>query len=224
MKEPLRLRQRILVLYHLYLTSPRSAFINTVKEQAKQQKPIRIIILKARQMGFSTPTEALIFHRTVTRRNVNSLIVAHKDESSNNLFNMSKLFYENLPPELQPMRKASNARELVFENPTKNQLEKRHNPGLRSKIKIATAGGQGVGRSDTLQNVHISELAFWPGDKKETLNGILQSVPNSPPTMVIIESTANGFDHFKELWDQAVAGESDFEPLFFPGLRCRNTG
>jgi hypothetical protein len=200
----------------LILNQPQKRLYNTVKEQAKQQKPIRIIILKARQMGFSTLTEALIFHRTVTRRNVNSLIVAHKDESSNNLFNMSKLFYENLPPELQPMRKASNARELVFENPTKNQLEKRHNPGLRSKIKIATAGGQGVGRSDTLQNVHISELAFWPGDKKETLNGILQSVPNSPPTMVIIESTANGFDHFKELWDQAVAGESDFEPLFFP--------
>ncbi|HOO12874.1 MAG TPA: DNA packaging protein [Bacillota bacterium] len=167
-------------------------------------------------MGFSTLTEALIFHRTVTRRNVNSLIVAHKDESSNNLFNMSKLFYENLPAELQPMRKASNARELVFENPTKSQVEKQRNPGLRSKIKIATAGGQGVGRSDTLQNVHISELAFWPGDKKDTLNGILQSVPNSQSTMVVIESTANGFDHFKELWDQAVAGESDFESLFFP--------
>ena len=113
----------------LILNQPQKRLYNTVKEQAKQQKPIRIIILKARQMGFSTLTEALIFHRTVTRRNVNSLIVAHKDESSNNLFNMSKLFYENLPPELQPMRKASNARELVFENPTKNQLRETAQPG-----------------------------------------------------------------------------------------------
>jgi hypothetical protein len=205
----------------LKLNQPQQRFYAAVREQHQQGNTIRIIILKARQQGFSTLTEALIFHRTATKKNVNSLIVAHKDESTNNLFNMSKLFYENLSRELQPMRKSSNARELVFENPTKNPIEKQHNPGLRSKIKIATAGGQGVGRSDTLQNVHLSEYAFWPGDKKETLNGIMQSVPNTRDTMVIIESTANGYDHFKELWDAAVAGENDFEPLFFPWFDMR---
>ena len=64
--------------------------------------------------------------------------------------------------------------------------------------------------------MHISEYAFWPPNtKKSTLTGILQAVPNDPKTFVAIESTANGFDHFKELWDQAVAGESGFTPLFF---------
>lgn len=166
-------------------------------------------------MGFSTLVEGLIFQRTANKHLVNSLIVAHKEESTNNLFNMSKLFYEMLPEELKPMRKASNSKELIFENPTKDSIEKRRNPGLRSKIKVATAGAEGVGRSDTLQNVHISEYAFWPGDKKTTLNGIMQSVPNSSNSMVIIESTANGFDHFKELWDMAINGESDFTPVFF---------
>lgn len=189
---------------------------NIIKELSEQGKPIRIIILKARQMGFSTLVEGLIFQRTTNKKLVNSLIVAHKEESTNNLFNMSKLFYEMLPNQLKPMRKASNSKELIFENPTKDPAEKKNNPGLRSKIKCATAGGEGVGRSDTLQNVHISEYAFWTGDKKNTLNGIMQSVPNNKNTMVIIESTPNGFEHFKELWDMAVSGESDFKAVFFP--------
>lgn len=188
---------------------------NAIQAQAAQHKPIRIIILKARQLGFSTLVESLIFQRTTNKSMINSLIVAHKEESTNNLFNMSKLFYEMLPPGIKPMRKASNSRELIFENPTKDLTEKYNNPGLRSKIKCATAGGEGVGRSDTLQNVHVSEYAFWDSNKKETLNGIMQSVPNTENTMVIIESTANGYDHFKELWDMAVSGDSDFVPVFF---------
>lgn len=77
-----------------------------------------------------------------------------------------------------------------------------------------TAGGEGVGRSDTINNLHLSELAFWTGDKKATLLGLLQAVPNNPDTMVIIESTANGYEFFKEMWDGAVAGENDYIPLF----------
>ena len=77
-----------------------------------------------------------------------------------------------------------------------------------------TAGSDGVGRSDTFNNLHISELAFWVGDKKSTMTGLLQAVPNLPNTMIIIESTANGFEYYKDLWDMAVKGESDFIPLF----------
>lgn len=179
-------------------------------------QPVRIIILKARQLGFSTLCEALLFHSTATRYGVNSLIVAHREDSTANLFAMSKLFYDTLPQPIRPMRRASNAQEIIFENPTRDIAEKEQRPGLRSRIRCATAGGQGIGRSATLTNVHISEFAFWPGDKEATLLGIMQSVPNLPGTMVIIESTANGFDAFKSLWDAAVAGESDFIPVFFP--------
>jgi hypothetical protein len=77
-----------------------------------------------------------------------------------------------------------------------------------------TAGSSGVGRSDTFDNLHLSELAFWEGDVTATLTGLFQAVPNLPDTMIIIESTANGYDKFKELWDQAVSGDSDFIPLF----------
>ena len=107
---------------------------------------------------------------------------------------------------MKPSLKNSNAKELIFDN--------EQGTGLKSKIKCMTAGGKGVGRSDTFNNLHISELAFWPGDKKVTLTGLLQAVPNLPNTMVIIESTANGFEYFKEIWDKAIKGENDFIPLF----------
>jgi len=163
-------------------------------------------------MGFSTLTEALIYYRTATRKNVSSFIITHKDEATANLFRMSKLYQEKNP--VRPMLKNSNAKELIFENPTKNAREKERKPGLRSRMKCATAGGQGVGRSDTLTNVHASELAFWPGDIAETLAGLMQAVPNTPESLVIIESTANGFNFFKKLWDDAAAGLNDFVPFF----------
>ena len=188
------------------------------KRQPDDGKPVRLIILKARQLGFSTLTEGLIFHACATRKNVNALIVAHREDATANLFRMSKLFYDELPAPVKPMLRASNAQELVFENPSKLRSEREARPGLRSRIRCATAGGRGIGRSDTLQCVHLSEYAFWPDGadgKASTLAGILQAVPSLPGTMVVIESTANGFEDFKERWDAAVAGENDFEPVFF---------
>ena len=188
------------------------------RRQQEAGKPVRIIILKARQLGFSTLTEGLIFHACATRPNTNALIVTHREDATANLFRMSKLFYDELPEPVKPMLKASNAQELVFENPTRSPKEKALRPGLRSRLHCATAGGKGIGRSDTLQCVHLSEYAFWPegsDGKAATLTGILQAVPSMPGTMVIIESTANGYEDFKERWDAAAAGENDFEAVFF---------
>lgn len=187
-----------------------------IKEEHQAGRPVRIIVLKGRQEGISTATEAVMFHDSATRPMVNTLIVAHRDDSTAALFEMNKLFFDCLPKQLQPMRKNSNAKELVFENPTRNEDEKRRRPGLRSRIRCITAGGKGAGRSLTQNNVHLSEFAFWPGDKLKTLLGIMQSVPDDINTMVIIESTANGFNEFKDLWDGAVAGTNGWRPVFLP--------
>lgn len=190
----------------LVLNEPQLKYYNVIKEMYRQRKPIRIIILKARQMGFSTETEAIIFKNVVTHHNYNAGIVAHKEDSTANLFNMSKRMLEYLPEDIKPERKKSNAKELVFNN--------EQGTGLDSRMKVMTAGGKGIGRSDTFTALHLSELAFWEGDKKNTMIGLLQAVPNTPDSMIIIESTANGYEYFKEMWDRAVAGESDFYPLF----------
>lgn len=188
------------------LNGPQQKLYDIIKEQKQAKKPVRIIILKARQMGFSTLTESILFKETVTKFNRRSGIITHLATATTNLFNMSKLMLDNLPEDMRPSVKKSNAQELIFDNDT--------GTGLKSKIKCMTAGTSGVGRSDTFDNLHLSELAFWEGDVTATLTGLFQAVPNLPDTMIIIESTANGFEKFKELWDQAVNGESDFIPLF----------
>ena len=190
---------------------------NVVREQVRAGKPVRVIVLKARQQGFSTLISALIFHACATQENRGALLVAHVADATNNLHQMHLRFYDRLPMQVRPMRASSNAIELKFANPSKDPVERAKEPGLRSRIRCATAGGKGVGRSDTLQFVHASEYAFWPdgiNTKADTLLGILQAVPALPGTMVFIESTAKGFDDFKLRWDAAVAGRSDFVPLF----------
>lgn len=205
-EEYIKIRDKNSNIVPLKFNEPQQKYYNTIKKLKEAGKPVRIIILKARQMGFSTETEAILFKETVTKTNINTAIVAHKEDSTANLFNMSKLMYNELPDAIKPEKKKSNAKELVFNNKEEN--------GLNSKIKCMTAGGESIGRSDTINNLHLSEFAFWQGDKKKTLLGLLQAVPNNPDTIVVIESTANGYEYFKEMWDNAVAGKNDFTPLF----------
>lgn len=186
-----------------------------MREEHEAGKPVRIVILKARQLGFSTLIEALFFQDAATRAMTRTYIVAHVEDATAHLFAMNKLFFDGLPDALKPMRKNSNAQEIVFENPTKDATEKALNPGLRSSIRCVTAGGKGIGRSDTLTNVHASEAAFWP-NMNETLDGLLQAVPNDKDTSVIIETTPNGFNAFKTFWDDAVSGKNGFRAVFFP--------
>ena len=179
---------------------------NIIKANAGKGKPILIIILKARQLGFSTFSGGVIFKQTSTKRFIDSAIIAHTSEASSNLFNMYKLFYEQLPEGMKPSIKASNAKEVVFDN--------EQGTGLKSKIRCLTAGAKGLGRSLTLNYMHLSELAFWEGNVQETLTGLMQAFTAKPDSILIIESTANGFETFKDMWDDAVNGDSDFIPLF----------
>lgn len=185
-----------------------------VKQLHDEGKPVRIVILKARQLGLSTLIEAMFFAITATSHNKKTLIVAHDTVATSNLFNMNKFFFDHLPDPIKPMTKASNAREILFENPTRDPVAKQKNPGFRSSIKCVPANGE-VGRSDTLTNVHASEVAFWR-TMNQTLDSLSQAVPNEPNTSIIIETTPNGFNQFKEFWDDTVAGKTDYIPVFLP--------
>lgn len=197
------------------LNQAQVSFYKKILDEQKKGRPVRIVILKARQLGFSTLIEALFFQLAATGFNVRTLIVAHDTDSTSKLFRMNKLFYDKLPALLRPMKKNSNAKEILFENPTKSPLEKQKNPGLMSSIKCVPATGSSVGRGDTLNYVHASEVAFW-GDITETLTALLQAVPDEPNTMVVLETTANGYNAFKDFWDKATAGENGFLPVFYP--------
>lgn len=185
------------------LNAAQTKLYGAIKGLYDAGRPVRIIILKARQMGFSTLAEALIFKDTATQPNITSGIVAHEAAATDNLFKMSKRFHENLPAFIKPALRASNAKELIFD----------FDKGA-SSVKCMTAGNENIGRSDTFMNLHISEYAFWGSRKSDVLTGLLQTVPHHRDTSVFIESTANGFEDFKDRWDAAQAGESDFIPVF----------
>ena len=206
-----RIRRKDGAVVPFHFNPPQRRLYQTVQRLRREGRPVRIIILKARQMGFSTLVQGLLFHQAATRRGQRALILAHTEEATRGLFSISRLFYDELPPLLRPMARSLTGGEMVFQNPRPGG-----EPGLRSRIRSATAGGRGVGRSESLTLVHASEMAFWEGDQKAVLGGLMQAVPPEKDTMVFIESTAGGYDYFKQLWDRAQAGESDFVPLFFP--------
>lgn len=212
----LKIKDKTATIVPFVLNNAQHIVMNQINDDLKNKKPLRYIVLKARQMGLSTLFEGLIFQDTSTKENKNSLIIAHEEQASSNLFQMSKLYYENLPELIRPMKKYANGKILSFENPDNDDAEKAKNPGLRSKISIATAGAGEVGRSATYHNIHASEVAFFP-DAKTTMLGLLQSVPDQPNTMVVMESTANGVgDWFHEMWGKAERGENEFTPIFLP--------
>ena len=138
----LKIRTKSQGIVPFKLNAAQNKLYDVARKQQESGKPVRIIILKARQLGFSTLTEALIFHACATRQNCNALIVAHREDATDNLFRMSRLYYDELPEQLKPMVRSTTKTEILFENPTRSMKEKAEKPGLRSRIRCATAGGE----------------------------------------------------------------------------------
>jgi len=188
-----------------------------IKELREAGQPPRIIVLKSRQMGISTDMQGRIVWTTTTKHNSNALIVAHTAKATSSIFSKSKYMVDNLPEDKQPLQKASNATEIVFDKPSGYKGVDR---GINSKISLQTAGSTSLARGDTYNIVHLSEFAFWEGtndkDPATQLTGINQAVPDETDTCVVIESTANGYNAFKDLWDDAVDGKNGWTPMFFP--------
>lgn len=174
-------------------------------KKAYGNRPARFIVLKARRLGISTLTEALLFVLTITNFHSNSLIVAHESKATSNIFDMSKRMLDNLPMAIRPAQKYSNAKELVFNN--------ENGTGLDSSMAVMTVG-EGA-RSMTTRFLHLSEVAFWK-KAQETMLALLQTVSDDNKSLVVIESTANGYNYFHDFWKQAENGENDYVPLFFP--------
>lgn len=174
-----------------------------LERQAAEKGWIRAITLKGRQQGMSTYTAARFYKRTSMQFGKRTMILTHLDSATQNLFGMAKTFFELSDETLRPTTKANSGTELSFAK-------------LRSGYKVATAGSPGAGRSDTVQYLHASEMAFWPNAQK-IMAGLGQTVPLNPGSEVIIESTANGMGNlFHKMWQLAVAGRSDYMAVFIP--------
>jgi hypothetical protein len=179
-----------------------------IRSQEEADGKVRVIILKARQQGLSTAVGAYLYHKVSQHEAQKAMVVAHKADSTNALFSMTKRYHENAPAAVKPHTRYSTKRELTFDV-------------LDSSFTVATAGGEGIARGETVNHLHASELAFWnPQTAKENWNGLTQAVPNARGTSIFIESTANGVSGlFYDLWQGAVNGENGYIPVFIPWFR-----
>ncbi|MCR4307658.1 MAG: hypothetical protein NUV80_03785 [Candidatus Berkelbacteria bacterium] len=175
--------------------------LNSIQEAYTQQSTGRDIILKARQQGFSSFKLAQYATDFLLKENSVSIVVADIADNATALLEKVKYYlkaYETKTGVKIPL-KYNSKYELYLEP-------------MNSKYQIGTAENVDFGRSKTITNLHLSEAAFYKHLKK-LLAGALQAVV--PEGDVTIETTANGFNEFKEFWDQSVKGETGFAPLFY---------
>lgn len=204
-RSALKIRTKAGEVAPLSLNPAQQILDEAVQKQLKSEGKIRIIILKARQQGLSTYTGGYLYFAVSQQKARKAMVITHHADSTRALFDMTKRFHEHCPEILKPHTKYSSRRELSFDV-------------LDSSYVVATAGGDSVGRGETLTHVHASELAFWPKSTAQDIwNGLLQAVPNAPQTAVFIESTANGVTGiYYDLWKGAVEGTNGFVPVFIP--------
>jgi hypothetical protein len=189
-----------------FVFNPAQRKLHELHELLEKQKAetgrVRAIVLKARQLGVSTYVAARKFHRAIHNPGLRVAVVGHERRASSNLFGIVKRFYDHLPEEIRPSIGTSNAEELIFDR-------------LDSGYLVSVATVEGTGRSATAQLLHASEAAFW-ADLPLQMASLLQVVPDTDGSEVIIETTANGYNDFHTLWRKAEAGDSDFMPVFLP--------
>jgi hypothetical protein len=175
-------------------------------------------ILKARQLGVSTLSEALIAHRLVTRTHTRGLSGADVEDQAGYLFRMVVRIYDQLPWFLKPGRVYFNKnRELSLAN--QSYLKTAWGKSTRGALQTISGqeGSKGaIGRGQTYSVVHISELPTW--ENPEQLDtALLPAIPYSPDTLVLYEATAEfAGDWWHKHWLASGEGEGRFRNVFIP--------
>ncbi len=170
----------------------------------------RLIILKSRQQGISTLFLVTFFDDCVFYPDFSSGLMAQGSDEAETLLLRTKVLWDELPMPIKNFLaidiKKNNTREFSFTN--------------GSSIFVRTSF-----RSTTLQRLHISEFGKiankYPERARETKAGTLQAI--APGNTAVIESTAEGDNIYKQMWDDALAyagelTEKDFLPVFLSWL------
>ncbi len=166
---------------------------NAAQHAFELRRGRRNIVLKARQMGLTTWAAARFFLKTIMQPGTLTLEVAHTQEAAEEIFRIVHRFLDWLPDTLRdgPLKTSrANVRQIAF-------------PAMDSQYMVVSAGERNAGRGLTVQNLHCSELARWPGDPAETLAGLRAAL--APGGEQILESTPDGVGGcFHEEWQQAA--------------------
>jgi hypothetical protein len=152
--------------------------MNANQEQLLSELWTLNIILKARQMGFTTLIQLVMLDACLFNSNTSAGIVAHNREDAEAFFDDKiKFAYDHLDPEIQKAVPATqdSAKSLTFAN--------------GSRIRVGTSL-----RSGTFQYLHVSEFgktcAQFPAKAKEIVTGAFNAVEAGQ--FIAVESTAEG--------------------------------
>lgn len=201
----LKIRTKTAEIVPFKLNRAQRLFLDAILKQWQETGRVRVLVLKARQLGLSTLWTGFCYWWISQHKATKGIVVTHKGEASTALFTMTKRYHQLMEPTMRPKTARSNSKELVFSE-------------LDSGYLVATAGADTIGRGETLQLAHLSEAGLWPKKKAAEIgNGLLQAVPNVDNTFVCIESTARGKSGwFYEQYLAAISGETDFILCFLP--------
>lgn len=202
------------------LTRPQRRFVERLEQLRLANKPIRLILLKARQWGGSTTSQIYMAWLQLCHKvGLNSLIIAHQTSGSDEIRDMFNRMLDSYPVDmLYRMGAAYNPAEPKLVGVGMSGLI--HSvPQRNCKIKIGTAKNPDSCRGGDYNLVHCSEVGVWEATEKKTPEQIVRSacsgVLYKPYTMIVYESTANGTGNFFELeYSAAKKGESQFESMF----------
>lgn len=202
-QEFLKIRTKAGDIVPFQLNSMQLELDRIAEEQLEKNGMVRLIVLKARQMGCSTYIEGRFYYKTSGDTGKQAFILTHEDKATNNLFDMTKRFHDKMDPRFKPHTKKSNAKELVFDR-------------LDSSYGVGTAKTGATGRSLTIQFFHGSEVAFWQ-DAQGIATGVLQAVGMMPGTEIWLESTARGMgNYFHRITVNARKEIGEFRFIFEP--------
>lgn len=205
---------------HFRLNRPQRKLIMRFERRRLQGKPIRLILLKARQWGGSTATQIyMAWLQLVHKVGLNSLIVGHVKDASTEVKDMfDKLIKEYPIKMLYEMGEAYNETDPKIVGVGQSGNIHRI-PQRNCKIKVGTAEKPNSARGGDYNLVHCTEVGLWVTTDGKTPEQIVRSACSGillkPYTMIVYESTANGTGNFfQREYDAAKAGKSQFESLF----------
>ena len=202
------------------LNRPQRKFVERLEKMRTGGKPVRLILLKARQWGGSTCAQLyMAWLQLVHSKGLNSLIIAHQGVGSDEIKDMFDRMIGHYPDKF-----------LVDEGETPDPKARRTEgvgrsrqmfrvPSRNCKIKIGTAERPDSCRGGDYSLVHCSEVGIWKATLGKTPEQILRSACSGvllkPMTMIVYESTANGTGNFfHREYDAAKRGLSQFESMF----------
>lgn len=192
------------------LNRPQRHLVAVLEKMREEERPIRLILLKARQWGGSTCVQIYMSWLQLTHgTGLNSLIIAHQISGSEEIKDMFDRMVENYEKEKITLKKVgrSGATFRIMERDC--------------KITVGTAERPDSSRGGDYNLVHLSEVGLWKKTKGKSPEDIVRSATSGvllrPMTMIVMESTANGAGtYFHREYLAAKEGQSQFEALFIP--------